>query len=562
MALDFASLLVTTRPLSSFHLQNIPEKLALQPFDKARIIEYASKWYGSAPLLTEEQREINPTPLVEGWLRDSTLYHLISVPLMLATVLMVHHMDGTLPHGRSKLYERYINGMLGIWDGRWGVPASVKIEPDRLRQLLMSLAIQMHLEEVEEISDEKISRLLNSILQDLSCDDSVDSVLNHIRERSGLLVGPGSWSFVHKSVGEFLVACAVHDGSYSDKDQERIDRLMLFRKRHDDRWNSVLFFWAGYTTGGELRNFIDDLISAGDADDLSLAAGLILDQKDSVRLARDWIDLRVTRILSSKKLFSERTPEPKFVGQKIGHDIWGVYVCTNVYLKMTCHIPVQDIPYRGMNANSEFNYNVASMLFSSSGLAWGDLKDANVDVLPLIWTSQLNGARDLELFRLLLSELGDDGRMNKAWLAHVMSHSLWSLVYEKPRIEACDFFAEIEKVFPAMKDSALIWLLNIIIYIESRKDLIGRGMDVEKYWADLRYFSDRNVSADILTETLNWGPADYFPLETTSSRVGLEFFGELRRVLPKFKEGLFDGGVFNYIENIIMLLVSRRAHNP
>src|SRR6185295_7664463 len=148
-------------------------------------------------------------------------------------------------------------GMLGLWDSRWGVPSAIELPLALKRHILTKLAVHLHTANIEQFGDDEIRSLVELILPDIDCHYSAPEVLDHLRERTGLLVGPGTWSFVHKNVGEFLVAAAIRDGDYEVNDGEKLDRLRLFAERHNDRWNNVLFFWAGLTSPGDLQSFIE-----------------------------------------------------------------------------------------------------------------------------------------------------------------------------------------------------------------------------------------------------------------------------------------------------------------
>ncbi|NEQ51757.1 MAG: hypothetical protein F6K11_16720, partial [Leptolyngbya sp. SIO3F4] len=119
------------------------------------------------------------------------------------------------------------------------------------------------------------SEWLKKLLGSMRVKFSSEQVLANLRERSGLIIGPGVYSFVHKSVAEFLVAESIVEGNQQDKGGQRIDRLYLLNHRDDDRWNTVTFLWAGLASLGDLEGFIDECITVNNK---SLAFGLLYDQ--------------------------------------------------------------------------------------------------------------------------------------------------------------------------------------------------------------------------------------------------------------------------------------------
>ncbi|MEK6676984.1 MAG: NACHT domain-containing protein, partial [Planctomycetota bacterium] len=218
-AIDQAGLILTSRPLTSAHLDELPRawmSWGLNSFDESRVIDYITRWYKHAPLLEGKSREIDAAALANTWLSDSTLEPLVGTPLMLATLLMVHHLDGKLPKGRANVYQRYVDGMLDLWASRWKVPSLISLPLSLKKRILTRLALHLHMKDLEQLGDAEIEPVMAGILRDLGCREPAIDVLNYFRERSGLLIGPGTWNFVHKSVAEFLVASAICDGDQVD----------------------------------------------------------------------------------------------------------------------------------------------------------------------------------------------------------------------------------------------------------------------------------------------------------------------------------------------------------
>jgi len=194
---------------------------------------------------------------------------------------MVHHLDGKLPTGRANLYKRYVDGMLGIWDDRRHVKTvELQLTLEEKRYILRRIALMMFLEGKDVIEENVIIKWLNIFLEKNAGINSAD-VLAVLRERSGLLIGPGIYSFSHKSIAEYFVAETVFQGDQSDDQGERIDRLRLFENRENDVWNTVTFLWAGLAPVMDLESFIEGCIKENS---ISLATGLFIDQYDRFSL--------------------------------------------------------------------------------------------------------------------------------------------------------------------------------------------------------------------------------------------------------------------------------------
>lgn len=292
-AVDACPLVVTSRPLSTAHLDELdnPDKLddldefekrwqtgTIQEFDADRIADYIERWYQYRPRLNDEvERPVDAQALMTTWSRDPTVKPLTGNPLLLSTLLMVHHLDGELPRGRSELYRRYVDGMLGLWDKRRKVAtAHVQLTDRQKRRILQKLAIHMQSNATDELDEDTASEVVDTVLD--SRDHPAKAVLAALRERSGSLIGPGVYNFVHKSVAEFLVAETVVDGVEIDSAGDRLDRFLLFRARGWDRWRTILYFWAGLAPKADVEAFIGECFATRAPDDFVLAIGLMDDR--------------------------------------------------------------------------------------------------------------------------------------------------------------------------------------------------------------------------------------------------------------------------------------------
>jgi hypothetical protein len=227
-------------------------------------------------------RKINAEGLAENWLGDATIGPLTGNPLLLSTLLMVHHLDGKLPNGRANLYKRYVDGMLGYWDERYKrLATDIQLTPDEKRKIIRGIALRLFLTDQETIDEHVLVEWLEKFLPTINIKVSATGALAILRERTGLLIGPGIYSFVHKTIAEFLVTETVLQGDQKDNLGKRIDRFHLFEQRNDDRWNTVLFLWAGMTSFLDLKSFLDECIKEGN---WQLVFGLLYDQYDKFPL--------------------------------------------------------------------------------------------------------------------------------------------------------------------------------------------------------------------------------------------------------------------------------------
>jgi hypothetical protein len=205
---------------------------------------------------------------------------------MLGTLLFVHHRDKKLPSGRVDLYERYIAAMLGLRDSGLGIEArATKLTDKEKRRVLAHVALHFHTTGVNEVNDETMFLLVGDALASFRFNEESSRLLPALRERTGLVQGPGAWSFTHKTIGEFLVAELICEGTVRLPDNHRLDRKELWDNRHKDAWTAVLFFWAGKTSPRELEEFVSDLADQNKTTDTLLGFSLLHDQGE--RLAHD-----------------------------------------------------------------------------------------------------------------------------------------------------------------------------------------------------------------------------------------------------------------------------------
>jgi hypothetical protein len=275
--LQKCSITITSRPLATDHLARLGKhwlKWVVEPFDVDRIVEYITKWYSTTELVDGTVAP-DAVQLAEQWRGDNTISPLTGNPLLLSTLLMVHHLDGNLPNGRAELDDRYIRGMLGVWDDRRKIEQPTKIDLESKRAILTDLAVEMLERGSDQLEEAEAIAVVREALLRLGESENEARVLEGIRERSGLLVGPGVYSFSHKTIGEFLVAQAVVQGDREMPDGSRLDAFKLFDQRQKDEWNTVLFLWAGLAPVATLEQFIRKCAEASDG---PAAFGLLLDQ--------------------------------------------------------------------------------------------------------------------------------------------------------------------------------------------------------------------------------------------------------------------------------------------
>lgn len=383
---------VTSRPITSNHLENFAaqwERFSVGEFDLRRIVDYIRAWYEHAPRLADTERTVNAESLAETWQRDSTLRPLTGNPLLLSTLLVVHHHDGRLPTGRARLYARYVDGMLGGWDSRRQVEAErFKLATPQKRRILRRLALRMHLDSQVQLEERQAQSIIAAAMKDLNINAEAAMVLDELRERSGLLMGPGIYCFAHKSIGEFLVAEAIAEANEKDGAGCRLDRMALYQHRHEDRWLAIMFFWAGIAPAGEAEDFVRLCLREADWNNLLLAMSLVDDQGESLAL-----NLK-DQVIEACVELSKSTSIEKHLSQSSawtwsgGKDDWAI------------HLRMLQLPgLRGRDAN-----RVMGEWHAAGHFSWDKVREAQSHVSQLFWAACVESPKSAAEWHQLLCD--------------------------------------------------------------------------------------------------------------------------------------------------------------
>ncbi|MBD2458267.1 NACHT domain-containing protein [Nostoc sp. FACHB-87] len=364
--------IITSRPLTTDHLERLSTSWQfwnVEAFDTERIIDYIQRWYTHTKTLLESNHKVDATSLAESWRRDPTIEPLTGNPLLLSTLLMVHHLDGSLPTGRSQLYRRYIEGMLGLWDERRKVAATViQLSLPEKRQIMRGFALQMFLQGKDQLDEPAALKLVQNLLQRINISISEKDVLAGLRERTGLIIGPGIYSFVHKSVMEYLVAESVLEGDQRDESGRRIDRFCLFENREDDRWNTVTFLWSGIAPISDVETLVDECIKTKTWD---LAYGIVNDQYERflLEIRRKFLLKIINYKQNSSKIFQG--------------DVYCAY--SHPYrIENPLELPTFDL--RSISSYEKF-HSLIMRAVEDKTLRWSDSANASLEGRNLLWLS-------------------------------------------------------------------------------------------------------------------------------------------------------------------------------
>ena len=422
-------IVLTSRPLTSTQLENLPadwKMWMIEPFDRGRVINYIERWYQHSDLVQPDERNVDASALADAWMRDPSIGPLTGNPLLLTTLLIVNHLDGSLPNGRSQLYHRYIEGMLGLWDERRAIEAvaDVQLSREDKKMVLKGLALEMFFQQIESMEEEETVEVIAKILQKLKISAAPEKTLAVLRERSGLIVGPGIYSFSHKSIIEYLVAEAVWKGDWRDSSDRRVDPFYLFCHRADDKWTAVAFLWAGLAAITDVEAFISQCVEGRQWD---LAYGLLYDQYErfSVSARRQFIlDL----------LHSE---EQSLI--KGGQSFWGLSYMARDLKEVVLEIP--SVKLRSLSNNATSLLSLFRRVTEDKTMVWSDGADGKGKMRDLLWMCcAIDVRRDsIEEWKDCIAASPPEGEVEQAWLMWVIEHTI-------ERAVGTDSLAELKRV--------------------------------------------------------------------------------------------------------------------
>lgn len=423
---------LTSRLLTTDHLERLEtgwRRWSIEPFDETRIVDYIQRWYKFTPLIPDNsQREIDAPSLASVWRHDPTLGHLTGNPLLLSTLLMVHHLDGSLPSGRSQLYRRYVEGMLGLWDDRRNVTATtVNLSLEQKRQILRGLALHLFLREEDQVDESDAFVWLQEMLQRMNLPLPAEDVLAALRERSGLIIGPGIYSFAHKSIAEYLVAETILQGDQQDETGRRMDRFRLFEYRDDDRWNTVTFLWAGLAPVADVESFVEACAEAGA---WRLACGILYDQYER-------IPSEIRRRLLLKIISDEKNV--------VSLEMKSGWLHSGSSGTARRPLPAFDARLRGLTRTALIG-NLLDRAIADGTLVWLDVLNTRGEIRDALWMTYAMRPRTINEWKLCLAAPTPKEGASSEWLFLIAEFVFDDATHRR-------FIADVETAVKAYKEA-------------------------------------------------------------------------------------------------------------
>jgi len=371
---------------------------------------------------------------------------------------------------------------------------------------MRGFALQMFLQQKDQLDEYAALELMKGLLQRLSIPLSEEDVLAGLRERSGLIIGPGVYSFVHKSVLEYLVAESVLQGDQRDESGRRIDRFCLFEHREDDRWNTITFLWAGLAPVAEVESFIDECINAKTLD---LAYGVLYDQynKFAPEIRRKLL-LAINRVDQDSVHYQQ--------------SYWGCSYTSRNVQPQDLELKIPSFSLRSLTRDPD-SHDLIQRAVRDRTLTWSDSVFAKGQMRDLLWMCCANETQDIEEWKACLTDPCPNSSTEEAWLNWVAQYSFRGALLNKDAAELERVIATYKVVCPKFRALVPIALMSVgvSLFKERRSFKESDHTENQSSYAGfaeilkiLPNSNDGEIVEDLLLSTCEWMPypgGHYYP---------------------------------------------------
>ena len=203
---------------------------------------------------------------------------LVSSPLMVRLLLIVHFRNRTLPDERADLFDQAINALLQVDYGREARDVTeLKADWKVFREMAQRLAFHMHHhgeDQGREIEEFALTRELQTLP---GFQQHIETFISHARHRGSLLEERnGIYRFIHLALQEFLVARYLYEVVAAESQEHML--AFLNSQVQDPWWREPILLVLGYTMtrrAGSAKALLETLLRSGTTADARFTAAEI-----------------------------------------------------------------------------------------------------------------------------------------------------------------------------------------------------------------------------------------------------------------------------------------------
>ena len=279
-------------------------------------------------------------------------------------------------------------------------------------------------------------------------------------------MGPGIYSFAHKSIAEYLVAQAILEGDQRDASDKRIDRFLLFEHRDDDRWNTVTFLWAGLAPIADVEDFIQICI---EAESWELAYGILYDMYE--RIPKNIRRSLILKLMSGNN-FSMIVRQGQF-----GCMYWAV---SQPYNQQKIKLVLPTFRLRSLLPFQHF-HNLIIRAVEDDTVTWSDEPNTNGEWRNLLWMSVVLQPNNIERWKACLRSPCPKSELSTLWQLWVAERIFLKALQEEI-INIKLVVLAYQEVFPQARSLLPFTLMSsFITYISINLDNLEQTKSHSRY---------------------------------------------------------------------------------
>jgi formylglycine-generating enzyme required for sulfatase activity len=270
-------------------------ELHVRPMDQDQRDSFVRNWYRLVEigLATDEawalrhateQADALIAALATRDFRTTRVAEMISNPLLLANLCLVHRDRGVLPKGRGRLYDECVDVLLERW--REGKDLPVNVTAEQGRRALQPAAAWLHEQSGRtRASAAELAPVLAPALKAVRWTGGDGAAfLRTVRDESGLLTGwgPDQFGFMHLGFQEYLTACELRRRALEPGGDAGKVYADLASRFGDSWWQEVLLLLLGMGNPSLFEPLLREVVAQAAFAQASALRGMLLEEAAEV----------------------------------------------------------------------------------------------------------------------------------------------------------------------------------------------------------------------------------------------------------------------------------------